>query len=115
MIYLKIAHTEDNDADYFSFLSILAAEDYIRDEKISEWVMSDFMFEEVSESDYTFIGSLNYNIGSDTQGYFVYEVSGVTLFRGSYTRCLIVIGGVSLGDTFKEAIQKATTFDINLI
>jgi len=57
MIYLKVAHVDDEDADYFSFSGILSAANYILDEHITEYFLSDIMSEEVSESDYTFIES----------------------------------------------------------
>ena len=56
MIYLKVAHTNDNDADYFSFSNLLQAVGYIVDNNESDWIMSDILFEEVSENDYTFVG-----------------------------------------------------------
>ena len=53
MIYLKIAHSEDNDADYFTFPDLFSVLLYIHRESIEEFVISDIMFEEVSANDYT--------------------------------------------------------------
>jgi hypothetical protein len=58
MIYLKIAHTNDNDADYFVFDNLKAALVYIEHNKESEWVMSDMPFEEMPLEDYTRISGV---------------------------------------------------------
>lgn len=54
MVYLKVAHTNDNDADYFVFDNLQAAFRYIEAGE-SEWVMSDMPFEEMPLQDYTHI------------------------------------------------------------
>lgn len=55
MIYLKVAHTNDNDADYFKFSKLGDAINYIVDEEIYEYVLSDIRFEEMPEDDYTYV------------------------------------------------------------
>lgn len=50
---------------------------------------------------------MNLLIGSDN-GYFVYKTPSEKLFTGTYTQCLIVVGGVSLGRTIEESIILAT-------
>lgn len=56
MIYLKVAHVDDNDADYFRFYDLIRAAKYIADNKEQEWVMTDERFEEMPlEGDYTFV------------------------------------------------------------
>lgn len=55
MIYLKIAHVDDNDCDVFSFSTIHRAVRYLLDNNESEWIMSDIPFEEFQLSDYTYI------------------------------------------------------------
>jgi|HubBroStandDraft_6_1064221.scaffolds.fasta_scaffold906683_2 hypothetical protein len=52
-------------------------------------------------------------IGSDSLGYFVYEHPGIVEFRGSYTQCLIVIGGVALHHSLKEAINLAQSIKVD--
>ena len=56
MIYLKVAHVDDEDADYFKFTTLQRAIDFIEVNSESEWVMSDIMFEEMPPNDYTLIG-----------------------------------------------------------
>ena len=57
MIYLKVAHVEDFDSDYFSFSSLETAVNYIYDESIVDYQLSDNLFEEITENDYTYIES----------------------------------------------------------
>ena len=52
-IYLKVAHVDDDDADYFVFPNLDSALSYIHNEDITELVMSDIIFEEMPECDYT--------------------------------------------------------------
>jgi hypothetical protein len=55
MIYLKISHTNDEDADYFRFSGLKAATDYLIMNDECDWVMSDIPFEEMPLNDYTFV------------------------------------------------------------
>jgi hypothetical protein len=58
MYYLKVAHVDDNDADYFSFSSIDAVIRYLYNEELligGEWQLSSVLFEEMPEQDYTYI------------------------------------------------------------
>lgn len=63
MYYLRVEHTGDydgefyGDADYYRFNSLKDAITYIEDEKLSNWKLSDVLFEEISEGDYTPIQS----------------------------------------------------------
>lgn len=57
MIYMKVAHVDDNDCDIFSFSSLDRAVKYIYEEHISEFILSDIIFEEFPEGDYTYIES----------------------------------------------------------
>ncbi len=55
MVYLKVAHADDNDADYFKFDNVLDAATYITINGEEEWVMSDIPFEEMPLQDYTHV------------------------------------------------------------
>jgi hypothetical protein len=57
VIYLKVAHVEDNDCDIFSFSNIHTALRYILSEQLNDWIMSDMAFEEFPIEDYTYISS----------------------------------------------------------
>jgi hypothetical protein len=57
-IYLKVAHVEDEDADYFVFKDLAQAISYVCAEELDEWVMSPIRFEEVPPDDYTAIAIL---------------------------------------------------------
>ena len=63
MIYLKMAHIEDNDADYFAFGTLEKAIEYMNDEQIidGDWQLSSVMFEEIPEGDYTLIEVVKHN------------------------------------------------------
>jgi hypothetical protein len=53
MIYLKVAHVEDDDVDLYEFKSILSCAEYIHDNAVFNYVISDHIFEEYPEGDYT--------------------------------------------------------------
>lgn len=53
------------------------------------------------------------NIGSDDKGYFVYENPGEPLFYGSYTQCLIIVGGAALGRDLEDCINLAIRVNIS--
>lgn len=55
MYYLKVAHVEDEDADYFRFVNFELAAKYIKNEDIFNYVLSDFNDGEMLEDDYTLI------------------------------------------------------------
>lgn len=56
MIFLRVAHVEDDDWDYFSFSDMLRAIAYLVNEGVTHWEMSDYGFEEFPLQDYTYIG-----------------------------------------------------------
>lgn len=55
-LYLKVAHTNDDDWDLFSFTSIERARAYILMNKIEGWSLSDTLFDAFKHDDYTFVG-----------------------------------------------------------
>lgn len=62
MVYMRVAHTNDGDEDLFSFSSILSAANYVLDEHISEYEITDYVgqmgiFGNYQPDDFTFIGT----------------------------------------------------------
>ena len=51
-------------------------------------------------------------IGYDVDSYVVYERPGIYLYRGTYTQCLIVVGGVSMNRSLEDSIILANSVDI---
>ena len=52
---------------------------------------------------------LGLQIGYAKETYVVYEKPGVFLFKGTYTQCLIVVGGVSMNRTLEDSIILANS------
>jgi hypothetical protein len=55
MIYLRIEHTDGDDADYLKFSGLKAATDYLIMNQAHDWIMTDTPFEEFPLDDYTFV------------------------------------------------------------
>ncbi len=55
MIYLKVAHSEDNDCDLFKFNTIVAAIAYLEKWQVTDWIMSDIQFEEYDTDEYEYV------------------------------------------------------------
>ena len=53
--YLKVAHVDDNDCDLYSFSDVRYAAQYILDESLVKFMLSDCLDDEFLDSDYTFI------------------------------------------------------------
>lgn len=55
MFYLRVAHVEDSDGDYFKFNHIGSAALYIEENNIEDFTISDIILDQVPEEDYTLI------------------------------------------------------------
>lgn len=51
---MKVAHIDDEDWDLLSFFDLFSALRFIKDEQLSNWVISDMLFGEYAPDDYTY-------------------------------------------------------------
>jgi hypothetical protein len=55
MIYVKVAHTNDEDSDYFKFDNLRAAYVQIEYDSVVDYVISDSLIDNVPEDDYDYL------------------------------------------------------------